>query len=383
MIVNSICDSIHPGIRRAKKRASRGTLPRDPGIETSIKGAMSWLKKAQDCSVSHDNGFARHYHLRKGWGSSYPETTGYIIPTLLAEARITGCNDIFDRCKKALDWLVSIQCVNGGFPGGTATTEGSTPTVFNTGQILLGLAEGYRIFEDNTYLNSLRNAANWLVDIQELDGCWIQYNSPFARKGFKTYQTHVAWGLLEAAAVTGDKSYADAAYSNIEWAISQQNGAGWFENCCLSDPGRPLTHTIGYALRGILEAYLHSRRNIYLETAILTGNALLNAMKPNGQIPGRLDREWKPQVEWSCLTGMAQISICWLMLYEYTSDKKWLEAARTTNRFLRQTQWWSEVEGINGGISGSYPIDGEYGKYQILNWACKFFIDAIRKESKY
>jgi hypothetical protein len=29
-----------------------------------------------------------------------------------------------------------------------------------------------------------------------------------------------------------------------------------------------------------------------------------------------------------------------------------------------------------GGIKGSFPVDGGYGTYQFLNWACKFFIDS-------
>jgi hypothetical protein len=29
-----------------------------------------------------------------------------------------------------------------------------------------------------------------------------------------------------------------------------------------------------------------------------------------------------------------------------------------------------------GGIKGSFPVDGSYGKFQYLNWACKFFIDS-------
>jgi hypothetical protein len=32
--------------------------------------------------------------------------------------------------------------------------------------------------------------------------------------------------------------------------------------------------------------------------------------------------------------------------------------------------------GIVGGVAGSFPIDGEYGSFQYLNWAAKFAIDA-------
>jgi hypothetical protein len=29
-----------------------------------------------------------------------------------------------------------------------------------------------------------------------------------------------------------------------------------------------------------------------------------------------------------------------------------------------------------GAIKGSFPVSGEYGQYEYLNWACKFFIDS-------
>ena len=32
---------------------------------------------------------------------------------------------------------------------------------------------------------------------------------------------------------------------------------------------------------------------------------------------------------------------------------------------------------IRGGIKGSFPIDGQYGQYEYLNWAAKFFADAL------
>jgi len=36
---------------------------------------------------------------------------------------------------------------------------------------------------------------------------------------------------------------------------------------------------------------------------------------------------------------------------------------------------------IVGGIKGSHPIYGEYGKDQYLNWAAKFFADALMLEA--
>jgi len=75
---------------RAKKELWRDSfdLPESgPDVDTAIKEGIGWLERAQDSSLTHDGGVARHYSLIDGWGSSYPETTGYIIPTILEYAK--------------------------------------------------------------------------------------------------------------------------------------------------------------------------------------------------------------------------------------------------------------------------------------------------------
>ena len=46
--------------------------------------------------------------------------------------------------------------------------------------------------------------------------------------------------------------------------------------------------------------------------------------------------------------------------------------------FLKATQnCVSDAFGLRGGVKGSHPFDGEYGRYEVLNWATKFFVDAL------
>src|SRR5262249_3862021 len=130
----------------SERRKDHEGLPDfDPGIERAVNEAVAWLGRAQDRSRTRDGGVARHYSLVDGWGSSYPETTGYIVPTLLNVARILGGDageDARERARRMLDWLVSIQLPEGGFQGGMIDQTPVVPVTFNTGQILLGLAAG-------------------------------------------------------------------------------------------------------------------------------------------------------------------------------------------------------------------------------------------------
>jgi hypothetical protein len=347
----------------------------DPGIEKSVEESVGWLGRAQDNSVSHDFGVARHYCLTTGWGPSYPETTGYIIPTLLTYGKNRQDEVLIRRARKMTEWLVSIQFPEGGFQGGTIDCRPVVPVAFNTGQILMGLAAASADFGD-TFITSMHRAAEWLVKYQDRDGCWRKHSSPFTIRGDKTYDTHIAWGLLEAARVGHENKYAESALRNINWALTRQKPNGWFSDCCLTDPSQPLTHTLGYALRGVLEGYRYTSDKRLLEAGRNTGEGLLTAFKPDGFLPGRLNRKWQGTVAWACLTGSVQVAYCWLMLYQETGDERFRDAAFAVNRYARRTTQSNGNMETRGAVMGSFPISGDYGRYQYLNWAAKFFIDA-------
>jgi hypothetical protein len=249
------------------------------------------------------------------------------------------------------------------------------PVTFNTGQILLGLAAGTARF-GKPYRSAMLAAADWLVDTQHADGCWRDHSSPFAAPGERTYDTHVAWGLLEAARVTADDRYAAAALRNVAWACTRQTENGWFASCCLSEPARPLTHTLGYTMRGIVEAYRHSRAPELLSRSRRLADGLVGAIDREGFLPGRLDARFCSAVPWACLTGSAQIAHCLLLLYCETRDERYRNAGYALNRYVRRTVRVADDPDTCGGIKGSFPVTGGYGRYEYLNWAAKFFIDA-------
>lgn len=351
------------------------TQPCDPGIEASVEAALDWLGAAQDHSTSSDGGIARHFSLISGWGASYPETSGYIVPTLLRGHPGRPVAAHRERARAVLSWLMSIQLPSGGFQGGMIGQAPVVPVTFNTGQILIGLASGVAELGD-AYRASMRGAADWLVNTQDTDGAWRNHPTPFANAGEKSYETHVAWGLLEAARVDPGRGYGEAASRNIRWALTKQRPNGWFADCCLTDPSRPLTHTIGYVLRGIIEGYRFGGEQTFLDAALRTARGAMSALAPNGFLPGRLRRDWSGAVAWSCLTGSVQLAHCWLLLYQITGDASFCDAARRANAYVRSRVRMTGAPEVRGGVKGSFPVDGEYGQFEYLNWACKFFIDA-------
>ena len=164
--------------------------------------------------------------------------------------------------------------------------------------------------------------------------------------------------------------------ANVRWALTQQTANGWVNQCCLGDSNQPLTHTLGYFFRGLVEAYRFSEEEQLLSACKRTADGLLSAIDDDGYLPGRLNRDWKPTVSWVCLTGSVQIAHAWLLMYRYTGDPRYRDAAFAANRYVRRSVRINGPDDTRGAVKGCFPVDGKYGRYQYINWACKFFIDA-------
>lgn len=371
-----------PAMARDERARERGDpAGPDPGIEASVAASLAWLCRAQDCSATADGGVARHFSLLRGWSDSYPETTGYIIPTFLDCAEAMQRPELAERARRMLDWCLAIQMPDGGFQGGTVNATPKVSVTFNTGQILLGLAAG-AARDPARYGTAMHRAAVFLRDSQDADGAWRRHPTPFAKPGDKTYETHVSWGLFEAERVAPGHGYAAAGLRQVRWALTRQAANGWLADCCLEEPEAPLTHTLGYALRGVVEAWRLSGEAALLAAARRLADGLLTAQEPSGRLAGRLDAEWRAAVPWVCLTGAVQIAHSWLLLAEATGEARYLDAGHRSNAYVRRLVRISGDPDQAGGVKGSFPVDGDYGRFEYLNWAAKFFIDSNLAEAR-
>jgi hypothetical protein len=343
-----------------------------------LDAAIAWLCHAQD--MTPDAGVSQTYLVRsKRWANSYPETTGYIIPTFYSYAALTGREDIRKRAKEMADWECEIQTDSGGVLAG-ALGDSDQPTIFNTGQVLFGWSRAFEEVGDEDYRTAAVKAANWLCKVQDDDGCWRKFGSPMTSKSINTYNTRSAWGLVRVYQITEDKRYLQAAIKNIEWAMGQRHNNGWLPQNCLQDDTQPFVHTIAYAMRGIMEVGFFANREDFIKQAMVMGDALLAALPNNGFLPGRFDQNWQPTAKWSCLTGDAQIAINWSRLYQITGEEKYRQAVKRIITFVKSTQKLTGDASDVGAVKGSHPINGGYHPWQHPNWAAKFFADALMQE---
>ncbi len=367
---------------REKRRLSPlySPSPDDLDIERHRREAVRWLERAQDAGsdrgVSYGAVFGQEFDL------SYPETTGYICQTFVELERSTGEKKFLDRAVEMGDWEIAIQLPQGAVMGGKYNPE-PTPAVFNTGMVLLGWAALIRRTGDERFKAAARRAGDWLVEIQEPDGHWIRGHSRFAPPGPTLYNVMAAWGLCEAGAALDEERYLRAAVKNAEYCLSRQHPNGWFPDACFSDPHRPLLHTLAYCMQGLLGVGKTTGRNDLIAGAARLADAELRIMGPEGFLPGKQDANLRPAAPWSCLTGSAQTSVVWGDLYRLTGQEKYRLGVQQVNRYLMaRHDVRNQDDRLRGGVPGSWPTWGDYGRLSVLSWATKFLVDALLIEQE-
>jgi predicted ATP-grasp superfamily ATP-dependent carboligase len=369
--------------------APAASVRREPAaVHEHVEAAVDWLCAAQDATGV--GGVARGYSVSRrsrypvGWQQAYPETTGYIIPTIYDVAERWSRPDLRNRALQMATWEASVQLPNGGFPGSTVDKR-APAVVFNTGMILMGMCRAYSETRDERFLESASRGTAFLLQVQSPDGAWRRFTTPSGVPMVHAYDLLVCKGPLAAAKLLNDARIVAAVRRNLDFSLTLQQENGWLASNGITPRHHvcPPTHTIGYAAQGLLECGLDLGEPRYVSAATRMADAVERLVQEDGFLAGRLDQNWMPGGNWCCLTGNAQLSIVWWTLFRHTGDVRYRTAASKAMRYVKCRQDLSSKDlGVRGGIAGSSPMEGEYGRHQYLNWAAKFFIDALLLEEQ-
>jgi len=349
-----------------------------------LDAAIGWIARAQD--VSNTGGVPWGYRARRpvrtaypmGWIGPYPETTGYIIPTMIRYADVTGDKDALDRARRMTEWELSIQLADGGIQGGIYGSQPVASSTFVTGQVLFGFVSAFERFQDERIRTAAIRAGDWLLECLDETGRFVRGHSHFCEPGSKAYEARTGLALAELGDLVRGQKYLDAASNTADYALSTQQPNGWFAENDLDFHDRPLTHTIGYVLEGLHGIGVRLGRPDCIAAVERTLRAILPLIQSNGYLAGRLRKDWTPAVDWVCLTGSSQIAGVFLRMYLQTGKREYFQAGRNLLGFVCFTQDLTPgIPSIDGGIRGSYPFGGQYGQWCVLNWATKFFADSV------
>ena len=354
----------------------RGTGAEGQPHAVHLAAAIDWLCRAQDVRDGHPDagGVSAGWSFEDGWLPSYPETTGYIIETMLAAAPILQRPELVARAQRMIDWELAIQLPDGAFPGHFGE-PGSRPVIFNTGQIMHGLIAGWTQLQRAECLEAAVRAGHWLADQQDDDGCFRRFehhDTPHV------YNTRATWPLLAAGLLAGESRLVRAARKHLDWALTQQTASGWFATNAFVPWKSPFTHTIAYAIRGLLESGVLLGEARWLDAALHAGRGIAAVQRADGWLAGTYQDGWVADAGYSCLTGVAQMSLNWTRLAQATGAQELRTHARSALAYLKTTQRLDHADpAVCGGIAGSSPIWGDYSRFEYPNWAAKFFADAL------
>ena len=173
--------------------------------EEHLRGAADWLLRAQ--AATPDDGVAHSYDIRKRkWLASYPETTGYIIPTLYDYASHFGISASADAARRLASLGGCRTASRRWHPGrynGSETVACRDGLQYGT--VIVWLATGCRGNPRRTDqfvacprggLASRRAGCRWLL---------ASLPSPFTTTRTAAYNTRSAFGLTRAYAVAPNR----------------------------------------------------------------------------------------------------------------------------------------------------------------------------------
>lgn len=358
--------------RNLSRYLSAAARPRDD--EESARWLLAWTRRAF-AAAGETGGASAGYDLVGGWDAPYPEITGYFVPTLLAWSDATGDATLETLAMESGAWLIETALPSGAICRKRWTPTNSSPSVFNTGQVLDGWCALLARTGESRWRDAAVRAADWLVSEQDADGAW-------RRSAFNgiahAYYTRVSWPLARLGLLLGEERYVAAARRQIEWVLARQERDGFVREAGFTADEVPTTHTIAYVLEGLVETGVLLGDERYVDAAARAAAAMRRVYETRGYLPGRLGPGWSSRERWRCLTGDAQTGLVWTRLAKAAGRAGYGDAARAIANDLRATQRsrprWPE---ISGALQGSAPQWGDYDSYRFPTHAAKFMLDLL------
>lgn len=347
--------------------------------EQSLEKTFQWIKASID--ATKDGGSSAYYRFSTGWKGSYPETTGYLIPTVYDYAIFKNSDEWKNIARKAADWLLSIQAPEGGWQG-LQVDEKCDLRVFNSAMILDGLVSAYRIENDDKYLIAAKRGAEWIMSKLNGDGFFSE-NNVVGGGAFDTLVCACLLMLVELLPQDEQETYRHQIKNALDAHLTLQTDNGWFRNCNFQSNDTALLHHLGYTLDGLIISSQILKDETYYAAALKSAKKLLSKFEVNLELPAYIKSDWNTHLDLGakaslCLTGYSQIAIVFQKISKKEDDLRYLNAALKINDIVSAIgNYESRNDGICYGIPGSYPINGSYQSFQVVNWAAKYHAESL------
>ncbi|HDY67935.1 MAG TPA: methyltransferase domain-containing protein [Candidatus Scalindua sp.] len=294
-------------------------LKKENTIISSYNKALNWIKN----NTIPEQGIVVSSKQRE----SYPEVTGYFIPTLYQWGEK-------ELARELAIWLVKQQNEDGSF-----SAPDGTPYTFDTGQVICGFVAA---LDDLPEVGKpLRKACNWILTQVQLDGRLATPSTKmWGNIADDRIHPYVLPPLIEAGEKLKESKYIDAADRVLEY-YKQKKGLVEFNT---------LSHFYAYIIDALCDV-----GEIDLAKTGMAQVAPLQ--RKDGSVPAYKD------VSWVCSPGLAQFAVIWYKL----GMRQYADKAM---------HYLEKVQNRSGGFYGSYGKGANYFRKEEISWAVKFFLDA-------
>ena len=370
MLAHFILKSASDTMRGRTRNPGAAIRPID--YDRHLDAAVGWLMRSIE--VCDGSASSKGYRFMKGWMTPYPETSGYIIPTLFSLAREKVDPSYAIKAQAIGRWLTGVQRPDGGFSGYEVGIQ-QQPDVIDTGMILLGFNALIHEGHAEPFTRAGRAAAAFLASSMDDSGCFVRNMS---HDIVHTYNVRAAWGLLAYGHLVGDEVFMQRAIACGLWTIAQQNEHGFYLQNNFKPGGNANTHGTAYVMRGLLQMHWLTDDDRFLQSVRRAADKVCALYAENGWIAAELGPEWQYLSSHICLTGYCQFAILLNRLFTMTGVASYRQ---TADSLIDDVCSYQDIASTgspwHGAIAGSFPIYGRYAPLQYPNWATKFFIDAL------
>lgn len=271
---------------------------------------------------------------------SYPEVTGYFVPTLLN----FGERDI---ARGFIEWLRQSQHPDGSFEApdlfAQDAAEAGKAYVFDAGQVLRGYLAEYEHRPSDSLVRAIRLTTEYMVSNLTADGGFKQqYDSEGHPEMVKSILLYAIEPLRRAGVMLGEKTVVTAAERAFDFYIAQD----YAFKC------DTLTHYLGYEVEAAID---WGRKD--LAASVL--EKLEASLTPEGFLPA------KAGAGWACCPGSAQFALCWYKM----------SRPELGDRILA---WLENNQRASGGWPGSIGPGATYAAATEPSWTIKYYLDAHR-----
>jgi hypothetical protein len=308
---------------------------------THLRATLEWVCSAQDtCRKMASGSVAAGWTFESGWQPASTDATGWLIETLLPAAEYLDWPDLAERAHTMLDALLA------------------QPDIGTVGRIH-GLIAGHVQLGHAACLERAVRSAHLLLD--------MHLSTP-------GHHARAAHALAAVGVVAGDFGLIEGARRYLQAALAQQTPCGWFTTSTLPVPTTELA--------GILRSLIESARLLddagVHHAAKRIAQGLRSQLRSDGGLAGAFDDGWMPAASYICISGLAQLAVCWLRLAPVSQDVGWREPAWLALAWIKRNQRTAgSAPALRAVLPSVVPIWGGPAAFSIDTLTAKHFADAL------